>query len=99
MGQWLGVPGSPSLKCRPVTCIIPIGPEAGRPGWCRSLAIVALQVDETNAIYFEPAGASCRVIREDAVLANVTIPATVEVDKEIIDDKGQTAKSDVLNRA
>ncbi len=99
MGQWLGVPGSPSLKCRPVTCIIPIGTEGGRPGWCRSLAIVALQVDEANAINSEPAGAGCRVIRQGAVLANVTTPATVEVDKEIIDDKGQPAKSDALNHA
>ncbi len=54
---------------------------------------------ETIAINSEPAGASCRVIREGAVLANVTTPATVEVDKEIIDDKGQPAKSDALNHA
>ncbi len=54
---------------------------------------------ETIAIDSEPAGASCRVIGEGAVLANVTTPATVEVDKEIIDDKGQPAKSDALNHA
>ncbi len=54
---------------------------------------------ETIAINSEPAGASCRVIGEGAVLANVTTPATVEVDKEIIDDKGQPAKSDALNHA
>ncbi len=54
---------------------------------------------ETTAIHSEPAGASCRVIGEGAVLANVTTPATVEVAKEIIDDKGQPAKSAALNHA
>ncbi len=54
---------------------------------------------ETIAINSEPAGARCRVIRESAVLANVTTPATVEVDKELIDDRGQPAKRDALNHA
>ncbi len=51
------------------------------------------------AINFEPAGASCRVIRKGAVLANVTTPEIVEVDKEIIDDKGQPVTSDALSHA
>ncbi len=54
---------------------------------------------ETTAIDSEPAGASCRVIREGAVLANAATPATVEVDEEMIDNKGQPAKSDTLNHA
>ena len=54
---------------------------------------------ETHAMVSESAGASCRVMRESAVLANVTTPATVEVDQEIIDGKGQPAKSDALNHA
>ncbi len=54
---------------------------------------------ETIAIKSEPAGASCRIIREGAVLANVTTPAIVEVDKVIIDDTGQPAKRDALNHA
>ncbi len=95
MGQWSGLPGSILVNCRPRHLHHP----TGRPGWCRSLAIVALQVDEANAIHSEPAGASCRVIREGAVLANAATPATVEVDEEMIDDKGQPAKSDTLNHA
>ena len=54
---------------------------------------------EAIAIDSEPAGASCRVIREGAVLANAATSATVEVDEEMIDDKGQPAKSDTLNHA
>ena len=39
-----GISGSLVLKCRPRHLRHP----TGRPGWCRSLAIVALQVDETE---------------------------------------------------
>ena len=36
---------------------------------------------ETISLISEPTGANCRVIREGAVLANVTTPASVEVEK------------------